>query len=110
MTFTEGSYDGVTSSDTAVVVVPSPSSSVKRIVKNVTIHNPMASESVNLTYYFDHGGSPRNIWKGTLNGGETLIDDSIRVLDDTDKSIMAILSSVPTTELHFSSSWGDDSP
>jgi hypothetical protein len=107
MTFVEGSSDGVTTATTPVAIVAAPAAVTRRIIKNVTIANPMASESVVLTYYMLHAAAVRIIWKGTLAGGETLIDDSVRVLDDVDKSLMVVLGGTPTTELDFSAAWGD---
>jgi len=109
MAFIEGSTDGVTNSTTAATIVAAPAAATRRIVKNVTITNPMATESVVLTYYLLHASETRIIWKGTLVGGETLVDDSVRVLDGEDKYLKAVLGGIPTTQLDFSATWGDSS-
>jgi hypothetical protein len=107
MAFIEGSSDGATNSASAVTIVAAPAAATRRIVKLITICNPMASEAVTLTLYLYHASDTRIIWKGTLAGGETLVDDSVHVLDDTDKSIKAILVETPTTQLSFTATWGD---
>jgi hypothetical protein len=108
MTFSESCNDGVSNANTGVTVVAAPGAGVKRIVKNVTFHNRMAAESVILTYYLYHGSDSRILFKTTLAGGETIIDDSIHVLDDVDKSLMVVLDADPTIEIDFFASWGDD--
>ena len=108
MAFTELSNDGTTNGVTPVTIVTAPGAATKRLVRFVSFQNPMASEAVTLTFYFDNGGVVRNIWKGTLVGGETFVcDDDLFILNATDKSLKAVLEGAPSDELDFTAAYGD---
>ena len=107
MTDALSGYDGQTNGVTPVTVVPAPGVSTRRIVKGVTFSNPMAATSVVLTYYLDNNGTARQIWKGTVQGGETFGDDVARVLDTTTKTLKAVLDGAYGQELQFVATFDD---
>ncbi len=109
MAFVEGSNDGVLNDTTPVTLVAAPAGGVKRLVRSVRIANNDSADVV-LTYSYKHGADSRVVWKGTLNPGDTLVDDTVYVLDDTDKTITAVLGgAVAATQPSFVASYGDDS-
>lgn len=107
MAFTEASNDGALNGTTEVTVVPSPGASTRRLVRNVTIQN-RDTAAVTLTLRYKDGASTRQLWKGSLAPGDTLIDETMRVLDATNKSIAAVLAGAPaTTNPDFVATYAD---
>jgi hypothetical protein len=110
MPFIEIGGDGISDGTNEVVVVEAPAVNTRRLVRHITIVNPMESESVLLTLFLENSGNERLIWKGTLYGGDAFdSDDDLYVLDAVAKSIRLYLSATPTTELSWTVSYGDAS-
>jgi hypothetical protein len=108
MAFIEIGNDGVTNDTTPVTIVPAPGESVRRLVRHITIHNPMVAEDAVVILSLNNNESLRTIWKGTLYSGDTFdSDDDLYILDTEDKSLEIALVGASTTDLEWTVSYGD---
>ena len=108
MAFVEGGNDGGLNGVNEVTIVAAPAAATRRLVRSITIYN-IDTAAVIVTLRYKHDADLRVLWKGELDIGYTLLfDDVIVVLDDTDKSITAVMSgAAATTAPDFTSAWGD---
>lgn len=109
MAMTEASTDGTLNSTTEVTLVSAPGSGVRRVVKNITIQN-RDTAAVTLTLRYVSAGGTRQLWKGTLQVGDTLVcgEEDLYVLDTTGKSIKAVLAgAVATTQPDYVACYAD---
>ncbi len=106
--YKEGANDGTLSGTVPVTLVPAPATGVSqriRIVRAITIHN-CDTAAVVPTVRYVHSTLSRKIWQGTLAVGDTWECDLPIVLDDTDKSITAVLAGAASAnQPDFTSSW-----
>lgn len=107
MSFTEGSNNGTTNDTTLVTVVASPGASTKRLVKDITVYNNDTVEAtVTLRYY--NGTNRKILCKVALQTGEQLYYDEPIVIPDTSSTVEIILAgAVTTTQLDWTSHYGD---
>lgn len=109
MAFVEGADDGTLNGTTPVTLVSAPASSTNRLVKTITIQN-RDTAVVTVTLRKVSGGGTRQLWKGDLDVGDTLIWNDPIILDDTSSSITAVMSgAAATTNPDWTASWGDAS-
>lgn len=107
MAFTPGSNEVALNGTTEVTLVAAPASSTQRLVKSVTIQQ-RDTAAVTVTVSRKKASTLYQIWKGTLQPGDTWIDSTTRVLDATNESIVAVMSGAPTTtNPDTSSDWAD---
>lgn len=95
-TFTPGSNEVSLNGTTPVTLVAAPAASIQRMVRSISIQQ-RDTAAVTLTVRILKGATTRQLWAGTLQPGDTWIDDTVRVLDATDESITAVLSGAPAT-------------
>lgn len=67
---TEGATDGVFNSTTPVTLLAAPGSGTRRVLRNLTIHNPDSVSHVVIVRYVSAGGT-RQIFRITLGAGGT---------------------------------------
>ena len=73
---TEGATDGALNGSTDVTVVPAPSGSNRRVVKDITIYNGDTA-AVTLFVKYDNNATQRTIAKVTLAVGDTWTTDGV---------------------------------
>lgn len=109
MADTPGANDGALNGTTAVEVVAAPGASTQRIVKTITIQN-RDTAVVTLTLRYLNGASTRQLWKGDLDVGDTLVWSDPLILDETDTSVTAVLAgAAATTNPDFTAGFIDHS-
>lgn len=102
-----GADDGTLNGTSAVTLVPAPAASTARLVKTITIQNRDTVVNT-ITLRKVSGGGTRQLWKGDLDVGDTLIWDDVISLDDTSSSITAVMAAAATTtNPDWTSTWGD---
>lgn len=108
--FIEGSDDGELNGIFPVRVVPPPSSGVRRLVRALTIANPM-STGVALSVAFVSGVKRRFLFSGVLQRRETWSwgYQGVLVLDSPAKYVEAWMETAPAIQPTFVSGWGDAS-
>jgi hypothetical protein len=108
MAFVPGDDDGTLNGVTAVTIVGSPAASTRRMIRTITIQN-RDTAVVTVTLRKVNGANTRQLWKGDLDVGDTLIWDDPLVLNATNKSITAVMSgAAATTNPDWTSTWADD--
>lgn len=81
--FAEKSNDGTLNGTTAVTVVMAPASGTRRIVKSLSISNT-DSAAVQIVLQLNNGGTARQIYKQTLNVGDTFtLDHTVDINGNT---------------------------
>lgn len=107
---TPKSNDGITTGTTPVTLVAAPASSTQRLVRTITVFNADTEARIVTLRYVSASGT-RILTKQTLQPDETLVWGGASehlVLDDTTKSITAVLDSAPaTTQLDWTSHYAD---
>ena len=104
-----GADDGTLNGTTPVTLVPAPAAATTRLPKTITIQN-RDTAVVTVTLRKVSAGGTRQLWKGDLDVGDTLIWDDAVGLDDTSSSITAVMSgAAATTNPDWTSTWGDAS-
>lgn len=107
MAFTPGANDGALNGVNSVNIVAAPGAGVARTVRLISIYNADTA-AVTVSLRFTHGANSRLLAKATLAIGESLIYDEAVVLDDTDKSVTALMSgAAATTNPDFVSGYAD---
>lgn len=107
MSFTPNDNDGTLNGTSAVDIVAAPASATQRLVKSITIQN-RDTAVVTVTLRKVSAGGTRQIWKGDLDVGDTLVWDTPIVLNATTDSITAVMSAAATTtNPDFTSSFAD---
>lgn len=102
-----GSDDGTLNGTTPVTLVPAPAAATNRLIKTMTIQNADTAV-VTVTLRKVSAGGTRQLWKGDLDVGDTLIWNDVVGLDDTGSSITAVMSAAAaTTDPQWTSTWGD---
>lgn len=102
------SLDGVLNGATPVTIVSSPAASTSRDVRFINIYNA-DSAAVTVTLRYVNGANTRILWKITLQVGESVKDETLPVLDATNKSITAVMAGAPaTTNPDFVATYGDE--
>jgi hypothetical protein len=99
---TDGAFNGVTD----ITMLASPAAATQRMVKCITIHNrDTATVTVNVRKVVS--GTPRIIFRTTLDVGDTLIfDDEVTL--DSNGSIHGFLALAPaTTNPDYTITYGD---
>lgn len=96
MSFTEIGQEGALNGTTPVTIVSVPSSGQRKLVNKINIHN-RDTASVTVTVSKNKNATLRRLIRVTLEPDDTLIYDSIIVLDATDESVEAVLSGAPST-------------
>jgi len=84
-TYVPGTTTGVSNSTTAVTVVAAPGASTQRQIKLLTVRNGADASRI-LTLNYNDNTTLREIWKGTLDVGETLVytdGEGLRVIDSS---------------------------
>lgn len=104
------SNDGILNGTTVVTIVPAPANLVTRAIKTINISNTDTA-AVICTVQLKNISTVRNIWKGTLQPGDTWQygdgGDTL-VLDSPNKSVIAFLSAPPTSiNPDFTCCYGD---
>ena len=109
MAFQEKGAHGVGNGTTAVDVVPAPASAHTFVVRNVVVANKdTAAITVTLNLFDSAGPSTRRLVKQTLAVDQTLLFESLVVLDATTKKIQMVMSGAPaTTQPDFNAAYGD---
>lgn len=107
MAYLQGGANGVLNDTTEVEIVPAPAAGHRRQVGVVRICN-LDTDPIELTYSYLDGAIYSSIIL-TLDPGDTMIDDDKVILDDTTKSIVAVLGgAVSANQPSFVASWMDD--
>ena len=107
MPFTPGANDGTLNGTSEVTVVAAPGAGVMRTVRNINVYN---ADNAAITLYlkYVHGASKRTLAKVTVGVGETFIYEEALILDDTDKSIIALLGGAKSsTDPDFMTAYAD---
>lgn len=109
MAFVGGGDDGALNGIAAVTLVAAPAAATRRYVKTLTIQNRDTVVNT-ITLRKVVGANTRQIWKGDLDVGDTLVWNDVIILDDVNSSITAVMdSAVTTTNPDWTSTWGDES-
>lgn len=109
MAFTPGASEGVFNNTTEVALVSAPGSSTQRMVRSITIHNKDTAAIV-VTISKKKASTLYRIAKIELEADTVLIDDTVRILDATDESIVAVLSgSVTANQPEYNTTYADQS-
>ena len=93
-TFTQGANDGVLNGVTPVTLIASPAASTQRTIKDISIQN-RDTAVVTLTLNYVTGANTRQIWKGTLNVGDTYTISG--VYDSSGRLKESVTGSIPMT-------------
>jgi hypothetical protein len=88
---TEGATDGALNGSTDVSVVPAPSGSNRRVVKDITIYNGDTA-AVTLFVKYDNNATQRTIAKVTLAVGDTWTTDGVFDSNGNLKTIIGAVS------------------
>lgn len=96
MAFTPGSSNGVSNNTTAVTIVAAPASSTQRMVRSITVFNK-DTVAVVATIALVDTATIRNLYTASIDPGQSLTDDTVYVLDSTDKSLTIVLGGAVTT-------------
>lgn len=101
--------DGTLNGTTPVTLIPAPAVANQIANKLITIQN-RDTAIVTITLRKVSAGGTRQIWKGDLDVGDTLLFDDVIMLDDVNSSITAVMSAVAaTTNPDWTSSWINNS-
>lgn len=106
MAFVEGVNTGTSNSTTNVTVVAAPGASETRVIKSISVYNADTVQATVTLKYYD-GTNERIMCKIPLETGETLLYDSILVLNTTSTIIRLVLAgAITTNQLHFTAHYG----
>lgn len=107
-TQTLGSDDGTLNGTTPVTLVPAPAASHQIAIKSIIIMN-RDTASATVTVNKVSAGGTRQISKSVLATDQTLVIDSLIILDDTGSSITAVMSgAAATTNPDWLTNWIDN--
>lgn len=107
MAFTELASEGALNGTTEVELVAAPGASTRRLVRAVEIHNKDTA-AVTVTVSKKVASTLYRIAKVTLDPDDTLVIDSVRILDATEESIVAVLAgAVATNQPEFNTTYAD---
>lgn len=96
--------DGTLNGVTPVTIIAAPAGTDTIANKLITIQN-RDTAAVNVTLNKVSAGGTRQLWKGDLDVGDTLLFDDVVMLADVNSSITAVMSGAPaTTQPDFTSS------
>lgn len=107
LTAVNGAGDGTLNGTSEVTLVAAPAASTNRLVKTITIQN---ADTVlqTITLRKVSAGGTRQIWKGDLDAGDTLIWNDVIGLDDTGSTIRAVMAAAATTtNPDYTATWAD---
>jgi hypothetical protein len=88
---TEGATDGVLNGSTDVTVVPAPTGTNRRVIKDITIYNGDTA-AVTLFVKYDNNATQRTIAKATLAVGDTWTTDGVFDSNGNLKTVIGAVS------------------
>lgn len=102
--------DGTLNGTTPVTIITAPTGTNQIGNKLITIQN-RDTATVTVTLRKVSAGGTRQIWKGDLNVGDTLLFDDVLILDATTDSVTAVMAAAAaTTNPDYSSSYVVNTP
>ena len=92
--------DGTLNGTTAVTIIAASGREFRRIVKSIIIQN-RDTAAVTVTIRYLNGANTRQVWTGSIAVNDTLVwganEGEWLLLDDTTKSITAVMSGAAAT-------------
>lgn len=99
MAFTEKSASGAFNDTTDVTLIDAPASGARRVIRTINLYN---ADTASVTITLKHSGtSDRTIRKVTLSSEETLVLDSILVLQASERLIGVLAGAVSANQPEF---------